>query len=88
MKGVCKLCHTPDTDLRDSHFLPRAFYSLLRSGKYEPVHISQESVYPSVKQTKDYVFCGDCEQLFGRAEGWIKPTLPDVGGGRFPCAKG
>jgi len=33
-----------------------------------------------VKQIKDYVFCDSCEQCFSRAEGWIKPILPQVGG--------
>ena len=80
MTGTCQLCLTENADLRDSHFLPRSFYKLMRTEDYPPVHISEESVYSSVKQVKDYVFCGDCEQIFGRAEAWIKPLLPAVGG--------
>ena len=37
-------------------------------------------MYSSTKQVKDYVFCGECEQCFGKAEAWIKPMLPEVGG--------
>src|SRR5215467_4303696 len=81
--GDCKLCLSKSVDLRDSHFLPRSFYALMRTDDHAPVYISKESMYSSTKQVKDYVFCGDCEQAFGRAEAWIKPVLPEVGG-RFP----
>ena len=37
-------------------------------------------MYSSTKQVKDYVFCGDCEQCFGKVETWIKAMLPEVGG--------
>jgi hypothetical protein len=79
----CKLCFSKNVDLRASHFLPRSFYPLMRTDEYAPVYISNESMYSSTKQVKDYVFCGDCEQSFGKAEAWIKPMLPDVGG-QFP----
>jgi hypothetical protein len=79
--GTCKLCHTPGVRLRDSHFLPRSFYALFRDGKNEPIRFSPESVYPTSKQVKDFVFCGDCEELFNRGgENWVRPLLPKVGG--------
>jgi hypothetical protein len=78
--GDCKLCLLKDVDLRASHFLPRSFYALMRTDDHIPVYISKESMYSSTKQVKDYVFCGDCEQCFGKAETWIKPMLPEVGG--------
>jgi hypothetical protein len=37
-------------------------------------------MYSSTKQVKDYVFCADCEQCFGKVETWIKPMLLEVGG--------
>jgi hypothetical protein len=76
----CKLCLSKSVDLRASHFLPRSFYALMRMDDHTPVYISKESMYSSTKQVKDYVFCGDCEQCFGKAETWIKPMLPEVGG--------
>jgi hypothetical protein len=78
--GDCKLCLSKSVDLRASHFLPRSFYALMRMDDHTPVYISKESMYSSTKQVKDYVFCGDCEQCFGKAETWIKPMLPEVGG--------
>lgn len=79
--GTCKLCLTPDMHLRDSHFLPRSFYSLFRDGKNEPIRFSNESVYPTSKQIKDYVFCGICEETFNRdGENWVRPLLPTIGG--------
>jgi hypothetical protein len=79
--GTCKLCLTPGAELHDSHFLPRSFYALFRDGKNEPIRFSPESVYPTSKQIKDFVFCGDCEERFNRdGENWVRPLLPTVGG--------
>ncbi len=79
--GTCKLCLTPAAGLRDNHFLPRSFYALFRDGKNEPIRFSPESVYPTSKQIKDFVFCGDCEGRFNRdGENWVRPLLPTVGG--------
>jgi hypothetical protein len=79
--GTCKLCLTPAAELRDSHFLRRSFYALFRDGKNEPIRFSPESVYPTSKQIKDFVFCGDCEERFNRdGENWVRPLLPKVGG--------
>jgi hypothetical protein len=79
--GTCKLCLTPAAELRDSHFLRRSFYALFRDGKNEPIRFSPESVYPTSKQIKDFVFCGDCEERFNRdGENWVRPLLPRVGG--------
>jgi len=52
----------------------------MRSDDHAPVYISKESIYSSTKQVKDYVFCGACEQCFSKAEAWIKPILPQIGG--------
>jgi hypothetical protein len=52
----------------------------MRTDDHAPVYISKESVYSSTKHVKDYVFCGACEQCFGKAEAWLKPTLPEIGG--------
>jgi hypothetical protein len=78
--GDCKLCLSKGVELCDSHFLPRSLYDLMRTDDHIPVHISEESMYSSTKQVKDYVFCGGCEQCYGKAEAWIKPMLPEIGG--------
>lgn len=81
-KGDCKLCFSRSVDLQASHFLPRSLYDLVRTDTHAPVHFSEQSIYSSTKQIKDYVFCGNCERCFGKGETWIKPMLP--AGGRFP----
>jgi hypothetical protein len=54
--GTCKLCLTPGTELRDSHFLPRSFSALFRDGKNESIRFSPESVYPGTPhETEFYV---------------------------------
>ena len=81
MKGTCKLCLTPETDLRDSHFMPKSLYGLFHDGINDPVRFVEKSLFPSSKQVKDYVFCGDCEQLLShQGENWFCPLLPTVGG--------
>jgi hypothetical protein len=80
-KGTCKLCLQPDKDLRDSHFMPRSLYALCRTDEYEPVHFSRDAVYPTSRQTKYPLFCGECEQLLSReGESWVLPLLPTLGG--------
>jgi len=80
MMGRCKLCLTPDVELRDSHFTPKSTYGLFHDGTNEPVRFVEKSLFPTSKQVRDYVFCGDCEQLFNReGENWFCPLLPTVG---------
>ena len=57
--GICRLCLTPDLELQDSHFVPRAFYKLFieRGGGpgSQPVTASQEKSMFSGKQASDYL---------------------------------
>src|SRR6516162_552604 len=49
------------------------------SRKPPKMHPSSDSCAVPKKQVKDYLFCGDYEQSFGRAETWIKlPTPPGL----------
>lgn len=80
-KGTCKLCLQPEKDLCESHFMPRSLYGFCRTDEYEPVRFSKEAVYPTSRQTKHPLFCGDCEQLLSReGENWILPLLPTLSG--------
>ena len=73
--GKCKLCLRPDMELRDSHFMPRALYTLLRTPERKnanPVVISHVRARTTSAQASDYVFCGDCEQRFSKhGESWV-----------------
>jgi hypothetical protein len=73
--GTCRLCLIPDIELRDSHFVPRAFYKLFRErGLHgmDPVMSSQERSMLSQRQAKDYLLCAICEDRFNRGgETWL-----------------
>jgi hypothetical protein len=73
--GACKLCLRLDRELRDSHFMPRALYALLRTAERKnanPVVISHVRARTTSAQARDYVFCGTCEQrLSTHGESWV-----------------
>lgn len=76
--GICRLCKK-EKYLRDSHFLPKAFYKLLLKlskadgqSNPNPVVINADVAIKSSKQVKDYLLCGDCEALFSKnGEQWV-----------------
>ena len=81
--GTCRLCLTPNLELCDSHFIPRAFYKLFieRGGSgSQPITASPEVSMFSGKQASDYLLCGVCEQRFNQggeayliANSWHSP---------------
>lgn len=67
--GTCKLCLTPAIQLKDSHFVPRSMYKLLRQiGKRNPnpVRVTEAGITQTSLQEKAYVLCGDCEHLLNK----------------------
>ena len=83
--GVCKLC-LETKDLQDSHLIPRAMYSYVRTPAQKnpnPVVIGRNVTATTSKQVSDYVLCSDCEQLFNRnGENWVLRQVWN--GKRFP----
>ncbi len=73
--GTCRLCFAPDVVLRDSHFVPRAYYKRFRErtlAHTEPVLASQEKSLLSGEQAHDYLLCEECEARFSRnGEKWV-----------------
>ena len=65
--GICKLC-LRQKDLQNSHLMPRALYVKSRGsgtkGNQDPYVVTVKDTKQSSHQTKDYVLCHDCEQLF------------------------
>jgi hypothetical protein len=69
--GECLLCHQPNQELQDSHFLPAGVYRVLRNegtedGNPNPVLFSEEGAVQTSRQITDFVFCRDCEQRLNR----------------------
>src|SRR5689334_19516921 len=70
--ATCKLCLL-ESDLQDSHFLPKAAYRLIQKSQAEaPIVIRPTVTLQTNKQLKDYVFCRECEQRFNdKGERWV-----------------
>jgi hypothetical protein len=73
--GTCRLCLMPEVELRDSHFVPRAFYKRFHergTDNIQPVTASATKSMLSGKQASDYLLCDHCEQRFNRGgEQWV-----------------
>lgn len=80
--GVCKLCLLPK-ELRESHYLPRGMYRLLREKSLSnpnPMLLSKRGVVQASHQVTDYVLCGNCERLFDRnGENWVVARMARLG---------
>jgi len=77
--GICKMC-LQQRELCDSHFMPRALYTLCRSGEFEPVRMSSTLISPTSRQITNYLLCFDCEQRLNKfGEEWVLPLLPGIG---------
>ena len=66
---LCALCHE-DKELRDSHYLPRAFYrrshATVNGKTVAPVVMNLEATMYQAAQVKTYLLCSDCEQRFSK----------------------
>lgn len=70
--GACRLCGR-DSELRDSHLLPKSMYRLLRSEQYPNSHPrGRDQADETTLQVRQHLLCPDCEQRFNRrGEGWV-----------------
>lgn len=70
--GQCKLCHATG-ELRDSHFIPKAAYKIIKESEGEsPIVVNAEVSLQSDSQMKDYVLCAQCEERFNKnGESWV-----------------
>jgi hypothetical protein len=73
--GICRLCRTPNVELRDSHFMSAGFYKIARDesrSNPNPVLVSEDVTILSSEQAKDHLLCGDCEERFNKGgETWV-----------------
>lgn len=71
--GRCPLCLTPESELQESHILPRWAYRRARdktSKNANPIVMSGGTAIKSSKQTKEHMLCFSCEQLLGKVDNW------------------
>jgi hypothetical protein len=73
--GVCMLCQQA-RELRESHFVPKALYRLLRAvgslRKPDPVLLTAAGRQQTSFQATAYLLCADCEERFDRnGEEWV-----------------
>lgn len=70
--GTCKLC-LQFRQLRKSHLISRAMYKHVRMGNRggDPIVVGRKVTAVTSRQVKDYLLCGDCEQLLNsNGEKW------------------
>ncbi len=72
--GACALCRDI-CELRDSHFLPKALYRLVRAnGKRNPhpVRLTSEGRQQTAFQARSHLLCPNCERRFNEnGENWV-----------------
>jgi hypothetical protein len=84
--GTCRLCHTPNVELKLSHIQPkwlyRRFYHLpndplLKTKSPVRMRLDDLEVEQDQEQQKEYMLCDDCEDKFGKRESWFRSQLVD-----------
>lgn len=81
--GLCKLCLT-DGQVVSNHLLGAALYDYCRNPGCSPIRLGDGKVFPTDRQTQDYLLCQDCEQRLNQGgEAWLSPRLATVER-RFP----
>ena len=78
--GICPMCRTKGK-LCNSHLMSAAIYPLCRNDEFEPVRVTAESMRPTVKQTKEYLLCSNCENnLSKNGERFTIPLMSELDG--------
>lgn len=73
--GICKMCGV-DRELVSSHLMGAALYDYCRNPGYSPVRVGDGKIFPTDRQTQDYLLCNDCETVLNReGETWVSPKL-------------
>ena len=73
--GQCRLCLRNGVELRDSHFLSKGIYKILRDATAKnpnPFLITPSTSVQTSEQLKRHLLCGDCEgRLSKYGERWV-----------------
>lgn len=82
MKGTCKLCQAPESELRNSHVIPEFNYAPCYDGKHRFSRLSSTGPKHRKFEQKGYrehLLCQKCETKFSVWEGYAKRILTDGG---------
>jgi len=62
--------------LQDSHFIPARVYRYCREGNFSPLRVGLGHIFPTDRQTTDYLLCKSCEDVLNKGgESWILDKL-------------
>ena len=76
--GNCKMC-LHDKPLVQSHLMARGLYDYCRTADSEPIKMGAGIIMQTSRQTKDYLLCGQCEDVLNKGgENWILPKLATI----------
>jgi uncharacterized protein YchJ len=75
--GICKLCGN-NTDLKESHIVPRFVYQWMRKTGGSYFRSTGEPMIRKQDGAKNYLLCGDCEQRFSSREAYFKCNIFDA----------
>jgi hypothetical protein len=85
--GICRLC-LRQTNLQESHYLPRRAYSMNMAKALDnpnPIVMSKGKLKQVADQLRGPTFCCACEKLFNdKGERWVLANIPDDHGKTFP----
>jgi hypothetical protein len=82
IRGTCARC-LKETDLRLSHYLPKALYKILSAGAGELILSAPNVTIQKDTQVTKHLLCSSCEQLFSK-NGEHYATSLVRGNGSFP----
>jgi len=82
MIGTCRLCETPNSDLQDSHIIPKWAYRRLRGDgpQPDPVVMTDGVATQKSGQVSEYLLCAVCEDRFGKVERRVSRIVYQVDG--------
>jgi hypothetical protein len=76
--GICKMCLLKK-DLVSSHLIPASLYDYLRHGNATPIRVGDGVIFPTDRETQDYLLCLDCEDILNKGgESWVNSKLCTV----------
>jgi hypothetical protein len=75
MVEICKMC-LESKELVRSHLMPAFLYDYCRKGEHSPLRVGGGVMFPTDRQTQDYLLCRDCEDVLNRGgEEWVSHKL-------------
>lgn len=76
MLGQCRLCHSPEVSLQESHIISKMFYNTIKSksitGLMREASMPNRAVQDGIKIP---LLCKDCEELFSKYETWFSNEI-------------